>query len=117
MHNRLKEIRKVMNLKQNEFAEKLGITQASLSNLEHGKAKLTDHHIKIICLSFGVSETWLKIGIGTMRPEKTQDDELFFSEYLTLFPESKDFLRNILKNLTETQTRLVSFQSTHSQGV
>jgi transcriptional regulator with XRE-family HTH domain len=73
---RVIEIRKTKGLSQTEFAKAMGITQASLSLIEQGKSKLTEANIKLICLTFGVREEWLRDGAGEML-----DNEALLSEY------------------------------------
>jgi transcriptional regulator with XRE-family HTH domain len=75
MNERVTEIRKAKGLNQTDFARKIGITQASLSLIELGKSKLTEANIRLICLSFGVNEEWLREGKGEML-----DDEALLSE-------------------------------------
>jgi transcriptional regulator with XRE-family HTH domain len=112
MNERLKEIRRHLGLKQTEFAEKIGVTQAYLSMLESGRSPLSEQNIKLICLCFDVSETWLRTGAGVMfagTPE-TPDDEEFVAAYMSLLPENKDFLRATARSLLDTQIRLLSRQ-------
>jgi transcriptional regulator with XRE-family HTH domain len=72
MNERVTEIRKAKGLNQTDFAQKIGITQASLSLIELGKSKLTEANIRLICLSFGVREEWLREGKGEMMDEEAQ---------------------------------------------
>lgn len=66
MNERLKELRKYLNLSQKSFAEKLGITDSGLSNLESGKRNLTEQMIISVCREFNVNRAWLVEGIGDM---------------------------------------------------
>lgn len=66
MNERLKELRKYLNLSQKVFAEKLGITDSGLSNLESGKRNLTEQMVISICREFNVNRAWLVEGIGEM---------------------------------------------------
>jgi transcriptional regulator with XRE-family HTH domain len=75
MNERITRIRKEKGLNQTDFAKKIGITQASLSLIELGKSKLTEANIRLICLTFGVREAWLREGKGEML-----DDEALLSE-------------------------------------
>ncbi|NDV83086.1 helix-turn-helix transcriptional regulator [Bacteroides sp. 51] len=65
MSNKLKEIRKSMNLNQKEFAEKIGIKQSYYSGIESGKkpinVKVTDALWKM-----GVSFDWFYEGKGNI---------------------------------------------------
>ncbi len=62
MNKRVKELRKVLNLSQKEFADKLQITQAGLSKIEVGGSILTERNIKTISEKFNVNEDWLRNG-------------------------------------------------------
>ncbi len=66
MNERLKELRKCLKLSQKAFAEKLGITDSGLSNLENGKRNITEQMVKSICREFNVNRAWLVEGTGDM---------------------------------------------------
>lgn len=66
MNERLKELRKYLNMSQKEFAQKLGITDSGLSKLENEKRNLTEQTIISICREFNVNRAWLVEGIGDM---------------------------------------------------
>lgn len=73
---RIKEIRKMENLTQLDFANKLGISRGHVSNLEIGKDKPSDSLIKLICLNWGINEYWLLFGEGSIKDE-LQVNQLF----------------------------------------
>lgn len=73
MKERLKELRKKINLSQENFGDRLGVTKASISRLESGVNNLTDTMIKLICSEFNVNEDWLRYGIGEMLVANTED--------------------------------------------
>lgn len=92
MNERLKKLRKYLNLSQKLFAEKIGITDSGLSNLESGKRNLTEQTIISICREFNVNRAWLVEGVGDMftnLPE-TILDELALQFDLT--DEEKDLV-------------------------
>lgn len=100
MNERVIQIRKANKLTQTEFAEKLGFTQANLSSLELGKTVLTETNIRLICLTFGVNEEWLRYGTGEM-----MDDESMYSEQekrlLALFRQLSPRAREMLIEYAE----------------
>jgi transcriptional regulator with XRE-family HTH domain len=49
-----------------EFGEKLGLTYSAISAIEIGKNPPTDANIKLICLTYGVNEDWIRSGNGEM---------------------------------------------------
>ena len=66
MKDRLKELRKVLNLNQTEFAQRIHMKQTSYSQLETGSSPIRDVHIDLICSAFHVNKTWLTTGEGNM---------------------------------------------------
>lgn len=95
MNSRLKAIRKELKLTQNEFGEKIGITGATVSDIERGKLALTDRNISLICEKLLVNEEWIRHGIGDMfRPELPVDENTVLLANLDLDnnPKTKAFL-------------------------
>lgn len=76
MKSRIKEIRKAANLTQEEFASKLNLTRNFIAQVETGAKEPSDRTVKDICREFGVNETWLRTGAGSMTLEKTRAAEL-----------------------------------------
>lgn len=66
MKERLKILRKSLNMTQEEFAARIGIKRNSYANYEIGRNKPIDAVIFSICREYGVSETWLRTGKGEM---------------------------------------------------
>jgi len=66
MNERLKKLRKALDLTQQEFADKIGIKRNSFANYETGRNTPIDAIIVSICREFNVSEDWLREGIGDM---------------------------------------------------
>lgn len=64
MNTRVKHIRKLLKLSQEEFAKRLGVTAAGISRIESGKRNLTEQMIVHICKEFNVNEGWLRNGEG-----------------------------------------------------
>jgi len=84
IHKRIQFIRRLLNLSQEEFAKKLGISRGYLANIEKGLRTPPDRILKLISHTFGVSYEWLKEGKGEMwtrKPEVTVKD-LEIIEYI-----------------------------------
>lgn len=64
--DRLKEIRRVLNLKQREITEKLEIHITQYSAWETGKESVPRARIYQICKEFNVRREWLETGDGEM---------------------------------------------------
>lgn len=76
MQERIKELRKKLNLTQTKFAERLGVKGNTISQYESGRNEPIDAVISLICREFNVNETWLRTGEGPMFAEITEDQEL-----------------------------------------
>ncbi len=72
INDRVKVLRKSLNLTQIEFGKKIAIAQGYLTNIENGYREVTDKIIKLICLEFKVNEEWLRSGIGDMYEQKNE---------------------------------------------
>ena len=51
MNKRIRELRKVLNLSQREFANKIGLKQNAISYMEKSGSTVTEQNIKNICRS------------------------------------------------------------------
>ncbi|MEK3717416.1 helix-turn-helix domain-containing protein [Paenibacillus sp. FSL R7-0333] len=58
----IKQLRKINNLSQTNFANKIGVSQGSLSDLESGKSKPAIETVISICTVFGCSYEWVLTG-------------------------------------------------------
>ena len=66
MNVRLKQIRKALNLTQQEFADRLKIKRNTVATYETGKSNPSDAAVSLICREFNVREEWLRNGTGEM---------------------------------------------------
>lgn len=73
---RVKEVRKSLNLTMEQFGNKLGVTKVAISNIEKEKRNLTKQMSRAICREFNVSEEWLKTGEGEMYQQLSEDEEI-----------------------------------------
>lgn len=66
LNERIREVRKYLGLSQKDFAEKVGISQRSVSWGEQPGNNVPDSTIKSLCIVFRISEAWLRTGEGEM---------------------------------------------------
>lgn len=75
MNERIKKIRNVLGLTQQEFADKIKVKRNTVATYEMGRSAPSDSAVALICSVFGVNEDWLKNGTGEMfRPVKKNDE-------------------------------------------
>lgn len=112
MARRFAEIRKAKGLTQEEFSGILKIDRSTISGLENGLASLTDKNINLVCLAFGVNETWLRTGVGEMLIDSaapsTADEKKLITMFRRLVPEMQaivlEKVRDMLKAIEESWT-------------
>ena len=66
INQRVIKIRKIMGYTQKRFAEPLKLSCSFQGGIESNHRKVNERLIKMISLTYGVSEAWLKTGIGEM---------------------------------------------------
>lgn len=66
LNERIKKLRKGLDLTQQEFADCLGTTRNNIAGYEVGRRSPSEAVISLICKTFNVSETWLRTGEGEM---------------------------------------------------
>lgn len=90
MHERIKYLRKTLDLTQQEFSDRIGVKRGAVANYEVGRNDPTDSVVALICREFGVSEQWLRTGTGEMFPPRTRAQEIadFAADLLSDEPES-----------------------------
>ena len=90
LHERLRLLRKTMDLTQQEFADKLGISRGNIASYEVSKSSPSDAVISLICREFNVNGEWLRNGKGEMFTQITTDDQVssFVGRTLLTKPET-----------------------------
>lgn len=132
MNERLKIIRKNLNMTLEEFGKKLGVKNNTISSIETGKNALTDQMIKSVCAIYKVNEDWLRNGTGEMfinddslldsvKQEYDFDDiEINFIKSYSMLNKSEQavfrkFLKNYVKKFEQNQRKTSSVKSEKSE--
>ncbi len=121
MNERIKHLRKMLNLSQDEFCSKLGYrSRGKITNIESGKIEPDKEFLDLVCRIFNVNYDWLINGIGSpFLPEEDEragyisdllegrDDEFcnlvvgIMKTYSELDEKGKEVLRRFAKSLSE----------------
>lgn len=107
---RVRELRKSLNLTMEKFGEPLGVKKSAISNIENGSRNLTDQMIIAICREYNVNEEWLRTGSGEMFVPLTRDEQIEVFIGNVLKDEPGDFRRrlvSVLSRLTESEWELL----------
>lgn len=106
---RLKKLRRELNIKQKDFAEKISTTQGHISDIENGRKNLSERTIKLICLEDWsgktVNEDWLRTGDGEMFKESSLRNEVgyYIEELLEDYRDNPfyDMIIDMMKTYAE----------------
>ena len=104
---RIKKVRKALDLTQEEFGKRIGIKSNSISLIESGNRNASEQVVLSICREFDVNETWLRTSEGEMftnAPNSALEelvvdfyldafDEALIREYLLLTPNQRKMIR------------------------
>lgn len=84
MGERIKELRKVLGLTQQEFADRLRIKRNTIAKYETNRGEPVDAVFALIAREFNVNETWLRTGEGEMFVPVSRDEQIasFMGELL-----------------------------------
>ena len=66
MNERIKKLRRYLNLTQQEFADKIGIKRNTVANYEINRNEPSNAVITLICKTYNIREDWLRNGTGEM---------------------------------------------------
>lgn len=82
MKDRLKKLRKALDLTQTEFAERIGTVQNTITGYESGRRNPSGPVISAICKEFNVNREWLVSGVGEMfAPDAGNELEALAKKY------------------------------------
>lgn len=107
MNDRIRKLRKALDLSQKEFADRIGLKQNAISYMEKKDATVTEQNIKAICSQFCVNEDWLRTGHGEMLIESDRKQRDFFAIFDELSPILQDYLIHTAKELLEAQAQML----------
>jgi transcriptional regulator with XRE-family HTH domain len=106
INSRITALRNHLGINQSQFARKIGVTSQFVSTVEAGKSKITESNIRLICLTFGVSETWLRTGEGEMFVSGDPDTDTFIAIYRALSPPFRKMFLEYGRFLIEQQAAM-----------
>lgn len=99
-NERIKKLRKTLDLTQQEFADRLNIKRNTVATYETGKSNPSDAAVTLICREFKVREAWLRTGEGEMFQEMSRDDEIAVFFDAVLRDESDAFRKRFISMLS-----------------
>lgn len=100
MNERLRKLRKTLDLTQREFGERLGVKGNTIAQYELGRNEPIDAVLSLICREFGVSEDWLRNGGSDddMFIKLSKDEELAMCTQM-LLDSTDDVVADLIKEV------------------
>lgn len=100
INQRIKYLRKSLNMSQAKFAKALAISNGYIAGIELEHNNVNERIIMLICLKFNVRELWLKTGEGDIFEEKLdQRTEIAVNSFKKLKPKYQNFVLNQIDQL------------------
>lgn len=100
MKDRIKKLRKTLDLTQREFGERIGVKGTTIANYELGRNEPGDAIIFSICREFNVNEEWLRTGSGEMFLQSNRNADIARLTKELLSEESDSFKNRFISMLS-----------------
>lgn len=109
MKERIRKLRRMLDLTQQAFGERIGIKRNTVANYETGRNEPVDSVVALICREFNVNEEWLRTGEGEMfNPEPSNELDALASKF-SLSRAEQVFLEKYLKLKREERDNVFDF--------
>ncbi|NSI96365.1 helix-turn-helix transcriptional regulator [[Clostridium] symbiosum] len=100
MKERIRKLRRALDLTQQEFADKIGMKRNTIANYETGRNDPSASVISLICREFNANEDWLRTGEGEMFVQRTRNQVI--TDFLgKMIIEDATFKKQFIETLAE----------------
>ncbi len=116
INERVRQVRKTLNLTLEKFGAKLGVGKNAISRIETSKSNLTDQMFLSIIREYNVNPDWLRNGTGPMFLDSPNRDDFltaaaglsddplvisFLVEYAKLRPDERAVIQKYIDNILQ----------------
>jgi len=106
VNERIRQLRQALNMYQTDFSKAIRVSNSYTGDIENGHKVANDRIIRLICLTFGASEKWLKTGEGEMFEASTAEKrERILGLFNELNPQFQDFALSVVDRLLLLQSQ------------
>lgn len=100
MNERIKQLRKTLDLTQQEFADKIGSKRNTIAKYEINASTPSAAVVSLICREFNVNEEWLRYGTGEMI-KSDRDTAIVRIENLLASEPDDSFKHHLINKLAD----------------
>lgn len=111
INDRIKTLRKSLDLTQQKFAERICIKRNTVATYESGRNEPVDSVVALICREFNVNEEWLRNGTGKMFLQDTNDELDALAERYDLTYADRVFVEKFVNLNADRRGMFISFMS------
>ena len=97
MNERIKSIRKSLNMTQELFSKKLNLSRNYIALIETGDRIPSDRTISDICREYNINEQWLRTGEGEMYDLPEDRTAAIVADLLDRSSPTYDLILNVLE--------------------
>lgn len=97
MNKQIKELRKILNITQEEFSSKIGLSRNFIAQIETGTKSPSDRTVSDICRVFNVNRDWLQTGSGDIFKHPEDEVATIVSDLLEEDNPMYDLIKSIMK--------------------
>lgn len=109
MGERLKLLRKALNLKQADFGARIGLSQPTIGMYEKETRPLTERVISQLVSEFHINEEYLRHGTGDMFIDQTPKLVRQLADELSLSDREQHLLLTFLEFPPDTRNQILDF--------
>lgn len=106
VNERIRQARQALNMSQTDFSRAICVSSGYTAEIENGHRTANDRIIRLIRLTFGVNEKWLKTGKGEMfQSAPVEKKERIISLFNELNPQYQDYALTVVDHLLQLQKK------------
>lgn len=111
MHERIRKLRRILDLTQEKFAERIGIKRNTVATYESGRNEPVDSVVALICREFHVNEEWLRNGTGEMFTQDSEDEMQALTEKYSLSAADRILIEKFVSLKADTRNAILEFMT------
>ena len=106
VNERIRQVRQALNMSQTDFSRAICVSNGYTAEIENGHRTANDRILRLIRLTFGVNEKWLKTGKGEIfQSAPVEKRERIISLFNELNPQFQDYALTVIDHLLQLQKK------------